>query len=249
MPHMVEPIRGPQSVETVREQLWEAHQFMVAGAKRTIGRFDTVDAAEWGTALKRTKVELSDDPPHLVRQAGKVHAFAEVVNQCATLERLMDELKWSGEALPDFDVQTCHPTTSSLKQDTEPDNDRPLFSAADQGVASLRSRTWRHRPVTGTRRRSRISSGWVSSHRRIARVVRPSARPEGRFFLVVSEEFAKYLLRPTRHCLKTGVFHYKEVGGGGTTRIIEVIAGHRRPARAVAQNSPRSSSSSSTNWS
>lgn len=230
MPHMVEPIRGPQSAETVREQLREAHQFLVSAAKRTIGRFDTVDAAEWGAALKRTKVELSDDPPHLVRQAGKVHAFAEVVNQCATLERLMGALKWSGEALPDFDVQTCHPTTSSLKQDTEPDNDLILVQRGGSGRCFFEVSDVASSTGDGNQKEIKdlVSLRIIASANRP--VVCPSAWPEGRFFLVVSEEFAKYLLRPTRHCLKMGVFHYKEVGREGTTRIIEVIAGHRRSA-------------------
>ena len=230
MPHMVEPIRGPQPVEAVREQLWEAHQFLVSAAKRTIGRFNAVEPAEWGAALKRTKVELADDPPHLVRHASKVHAFAEVVNQCATLERLMDALKWSGEMLPDFDVQTCHPTTSSLKQDTEPDNDLILVRRGGSGRCFFEVSDVASSTGDGNQKEIKdlFSLGIIASPKRP--VVCPPAWPEGRFFLVVSEEFAEYLLRPTRHCLKTGVFHYAEVGREGTTRVIEVIAGPRRPA-------------------
>ena len=48
---------------------------------------------------------------------------------------------------------------------------------------------------------------------------------DGRLFLVVSSEFAGRLRRHTRHGLKLGKFHYREVKHDGATRMFEVCKG------------------------
>jgi hypothetical protein len=55
----------------------------------------------------------------------------------------------------------------------------------------------------------------------------PSGWPEGRLFLVVSEEFAERLKRPTRAWLKGEPphCHYTHPAVRGTTRIFEVKKG------------------------
>ena len=225
MPHLVEPILSPTPVTDVLNAVVEANDCLVSAARQTIARLMSVEAVGWGVASKRVKVELPETRPRLVRHADRTHAFAEVVNQCATLERLIGALRWANRELPDFEVEVCHPTTSSQKQSTGRDNDlilkhansgiRYFFEVSD--VASSKG--------DGNQKEIKdlVSLGVLKSTNRPFTCA--PTWPPGRLFLTVSEEFAQYLLRPTRHCLKAGKFHYSEVGREDTTRIIEVIAG------------------------
>lgn len=74
------------------------------------------------------RVELPrSDGPRLVRDANDRHSLAEAMNQCATMERLLDALAWvqtEASGLNTFDVAVCHPTASSAAGDASvEDND------------------------------------------------------------------------------------------------------------------------------
>lgn len=148
-------------------------------------------AASWGSALKRVRVELPrDERPRLVRDANDQHSLAEVMNQCATMERLLDALAWvqtDASGLSTLNVAVCHPTTSSVGDDTT-DNDliltaldgrRARFEVSD--VAS--STDGNHKEERDLRSLGVLGDG--SGAQRFD-VQWPSAR----VFLVVSSEFA-----------------------------------------------------------
>lgn len=71
---------------------------LVVAARATVPRLTMLPAEGWGAAAKRVYVVLPEgDRPPLVSKARSTHSFAEVVNQCATLERLSER---SGRSSP-----------------------------------------------------------------------------------------------------------------------------------------------------
>ncbi len=200
MPHLVDSITpamyGEANVLTLarcHELLREAHDYLARRGMDAVRRATIVEsAASWGSALKRVRVELPrSDRPHLVRDANDQHSLAEVMNQCATMERLLDALVWvqsEASGLSAFNVTACHPTTSSAGDDTTTDNDliltaldgrRARFEVSD--VAS--STDGNHKEERDLRNLGVLGDG--SGTQRF-NVQWPSAR----VFLVVSSEFA-----------------------------------------------------------
>jgi hypothetical protein len=98
------------------EGLRKAHQFLVAAACATVPRLMDLPAVSWGAAAKREHVALPKlGRPPLVSPAIERHSFIEVMNQSATLERLIDTIVWA-ETQNDLEgamAVRCNPTTSS----------------------------------------------------------------------------------------------------------------------------------------
>lgn len=100
MPHLVAPLtpaHGDSSVLSLTRchaLLLDAHDYLARQGMDAARRAMLVDdAATWGTAFKRVRVELPPTGrPDLVRAAAAHHSLAEVMNQCATMERLLDAL-------------------------------------------------------------------------------------------------------------------------------------------------------------
>lgn len=228
--HLVAQVCSPTRLHDLGQQLRAAHQFLVAAARATVPRLVDLSSESWGGLVKREHVTLpSGKRPLLVNASTTKHSFAEVVNQCATLERLIDTLSWAEgyDALEDATVVRCNPTTSSA-----PRKKGALRDADDHDLV-LDGRD-------GTRWRFEISD--VASENDgngkeqkdltslgiLPRELGGAAHwPGGRSLLVVSSEFAERLRRPTRHGLRLGLFHYWEVKDSGLTRIFEVRQGPR----------------------
>jgi len=104
MPHLVGPITVACSIQEAIQLLEDAHQCITEAARSTVRQISEVDGADWGRRVKRTKVVLPVARPQLVQNAVDEHSFAEVVNQSATMERLLDTLRWAQEALPEYHV-------------------------------------------------------------------------------------------------------------------------------------------------
>lgn len=226
--HLVVRVHEPTQVHVLRSRLRQAHAFLVAAARDTVPRLMQLSPESWGADAKREHVVLPEGPkPDLVSPGLRTHSFAEVVNQCATLERLLDTLTWTA-GVPDLNdalVVTCNPTTSSAprtKRQPTPAEDHDLVMRTSSGdlwkfeisdVASENDGNDKEKkdltslgilPVGDS-----MVSGW----------------PTGRSHLVVSSEFAERLRKHTRHGLRRGVFHYREVKNEGATRIFEVREG------------------------
>jgi hypothetical protein len=201
VPHLVDSITpakyGEANVLTLarcHELLREAHDYLARRGMDATRRATLIEsAASWGSALKRVRVELPrNDRPRLVREANDQHSLAEVMNQCATMERLLDALVWvqsEASGLSAFNVAVCHPTTSSAAGEasvedndlilTAPDGRRARFEVSD--VAS--SSDGAHKEERDLRNLGVLGDG--SGAQRFD-VQWPSAR----VFLVVSSEFA-----------------------------------------------------------
>jgi hypothetical protein len=191
MAHLVKPlhaIEGPLSLSVVLDQLREAHRFLafhgMLALRQTAQDNDQIDY--WGTNVKRTKVLLpSGDRPELIDASIYEHSLTEVYNQCATMERMIDAMRWALETLPDYGVLRCHPTTSSQKANVSdiPDNDLVLvgldgriarFEVSDIANRTADSNNKLKKELDSLGITDAVANGW----------------PTGRLFIVVSAEFA-----------------------------------------------------------
>ena len=197
MPHLVAPISsarhghdGRLSIAGCEELIRDAHDVLAARGIEAVNRAALgADLPGWGGRFKRVRVELPpEDRPVLLRDANKTHSLVEIANQCATMERLLDGLRWaaSDKVLSEWTVVTCHPTTSSgvgeKEHDLElagPDGAQAWFELSD--VAS---------PVDGNRKEERdlVSLGLLRRGQGDDRFL--FDWPAARCFLIVASEFA-----------------------------------------------------------
>jgi hypothetical protein len=72
----------------------------------------------WGTAVRRKGLFLPDgldSRPLLLQSTKPDHNVMEVVNSCATVERLLDALDWAKKnGCANWSIERCHPTTGTL---------------------------------------------------------------------------------------------------------------------------------------
>lgn len=219
--HMVEPIVGPLPVAQVRLELQAAHDYLAKAGGAAVEHLGTAAIETWGADVKRVAVALDEAPPRRVSRRGH-HNFVEVVNQCATLERLVDALAWAETALPGYVVQSCHPTTSSTTK--AHDHDLVLASAAGRPPAWFEV--------------SDILSGTVKEKKDLQALGVPLTReggqgwPDARLFLVVSVEMAKRVSGRRRPCLLRAGIEYAPASHPNIQRtaILEVVQTNPSPS-------------------
>lgn len=103
MGHLIDHIEG--SAAAVLIALSEQHDLLVQDAQAVARLMDSTPAESWGTATKRVLGRSSGQP------------LAELVNQLATVERLIDVLHWL-VGLHGGEVHVrANPTTSSTGSD------------------------------------------------------------------------------------------------------------------------------------
>lgn len=209
----------------------DAHDYLAGRAATAVDRAQRhTEIASWGTALKRIRVEIPAAERHfLITTREPHHNLVEVINQCATMERLLDALAWAASpqsGLADWTVVACHPTTSSAQEDGKkaaldhdlilqgPDNARARFEVSD--VASDQDGNRKEekdlqslgvlKPVPGGKE---YKFDWLPD----------------RLFLVVSTEFGSRLLRP-KHGVSRGLprpIRYEPVVRTEHTTVIEIL--------------------------
>lgn len=103
--HLVKPQFGP--IREVLVAVEEAHRILVAAARAVEVQLSQLSDETWGIQAKRVQVDVE----------GRKQPLGEVINQCATIERLIDALRWVGEQSPEATVIECHPTTSDGTND------------------------------------------------------------------------------------------------------------------------------------
>ena len=219
-----------KEVEAVLDELSETHRYLAAqGAITATEAALTNPDRYWGSQMKLTRVRLPDGgKPDCVPGVVSDHSLIEVINQCATLERLIDTLEWASTNLPEFTfVECCHPTTSSQKSGDTGDNDLILRSQNGECLRFEISDVASEKDGNGKEKKDLISLGILNNAEKAIDKTKIWRWPEGRLFLVVSSEFGKRLLKPKRHSawLKDNHCHYVLVSLSGTTRIIEVCSG------------------------
>lgn len=233
MGSIVRPILSKQSVESAILELQAAHDFLAVNGGKAIQRVvDLSDVGKWGQSVKRVTVHLPEEGrPKLCDGAPSEHSLTEVYNQCATIERLLDALRWQNSPASGWagsSVLVCHPTnTSGRSENTDLDFDLAIQSPGGEvgcfeisDVASTKDGNFKE----GT---DLVKFGVLTLIRRGRFKVTGISRNElpGRCFLVVSGEFSHRMHRP-RHPWLTGLnprFHYDEVKNDGATRIFEIV--------------------------
>jgi len=192
--------------------LAEAYAFLAHhGAEAARRAAELPGSASWGTRFKRERVMLPQaGRPRLVTGAPEDHSLIEVVNQCATMERLLAALRWAASpasGLSALRVFCCHPTTSS-SGGAGGSFDNDLVLGNDAGP-------WARFEV------SDVASGRDGNRKeqkdlRSLGILEATAWPQGRMFLVVSAEFAEGL--QSRVKAPCG---YDRVHTEGTTVVLE----------------------------
>lgn len=230
MPHLVSSLTAAHGVSGVltltccHALLLDAHNYLARrgmDAARRAVRVD--DASTWGTDFKRVRVELPPiGRPELVHDAAAHHSLAEVMNQCATMERLLDALSWAqtdASGMSSWSVTLCHPTTSSAPGDgSAADHDLVLVGPAGEAawfeVSDVAS------AADGNRKEERDLCSL-----KVLREAKGAERfdlpwPKARVFLVVSTEFAGRLrTRRWTH------LHYGPFAASPRTVVAEVLPG------------------------
>src|ERR1022692_4838662 len=85
------------TIDCAIEQLGSALRFLRECAWSTVAEVAKVPLTfGWGSAVKRKRVLLGNgERPLLLKSAQPDHNLMEVINLCATVERLMDALAWA----------------------------------------------------------------------------------------------------------------------------------------------------------
>lgn len=219
----------PLTLRECRCAVQEAHDYLVERSIEALRRAGEVGGLRyWGSAIKRIRVRLPrEERPRLVSPGAEEHNLVEVVNQCATMERLIDALEWAagaGSGLSEYQVERCHPTTSSSFKDDE-DHDLVLIGQDKPSAKFEVSDVSGAGDGNQKEKKDLISLGVLSEG--TGQQMFPKNWPTGRLFLVVSEEFSERLRTPSRAWLKGKPPHcrYKERLNRGKTWVFEVEQG------------------------
>lgn len=232
MAHLVNNIEAPTTapipVSSALGQLKAAHQYLVQLGVVALQSANGTNVTNlWGTQMKRVKIVFpTGERPALVSTDHEDHSLTEVINQCATMERLIDALVWIEKNLPDYQLLRCHPTTSSqsIRHSDIPDNDIVLintegrfaqFEVSDvSGVSDSNRKETKDLKSLGVRLKQ-MDDYPVDQYPFI-----------NRLFMVVSEEFGnRFRINRTDayHEQYQPFFRYQEHKVDGRTCIFEVL--------------------------
>ena len=107
---MVGPITN-STVAKATDEISKAHDAWAEAARTTLRSLAEKAAERWGIQSKREPVKSPN------ATLGGDQPLSEILNQCATMERLLDALRWATTELPHYnEVRVAHPTTSSRKR-------------------------------------------------------------------------------------------------------------------------------------
>ena len=219
MGHLIRPLLGPCSLHQAQRQLIEAHEQLVACGRAAVDELKTVTPVGWGSAAKRVRAVLPNMRSTLLNEANSDQSLTELINQCATVERLLDAINWVLHTATDSTLVLCHPTTSSGAT-TEQNHDLVIQHQGEHWCFEISDVATSGGDGNQKEMKEFLSLGVLSSIRPAKLNNEP--RP-GRSFLVVSTEFAQRLLRPTRYYLKTSELRYQAFSAGPATQVLEVL--------------------------
>lgn len=219
MGHLIRPLLGPCSLHQAQRQLIEAHEQLVACGRAAVDELKTVTPVGWGSAAKRVRAVLPNMRSTLLNEANSDQSLTELINQCATVERLLDAINWVLHTATDSTLVLCHPTTSSGAT-TEQNHDLVIQHQGEHWCFEISDVATSGGDGNQKEMKELLSLGVLSSIRPAK--LKNEPRP-GRSFLVVSTEFAQRLLRPTRYYLKTSELRYQAFSAGPATQVLEVL--------------------------
>jgi hypothetical protein len=231
MAHLVNPIHRPVDmpipIMDVLEQVITAHRYLVELGAQALRSAQISGASEsWGTQMKRVRILFpAGSRPALISDTHAEHALIEVINQCATLERLIDALQWAQQYLPTYQVVRCHPTTSSQKTTATdiPDHDIVLINR--EGKLALFEVSDVASTKDGNDKEIKdLASLGVHPGKRIDNLADQNPFTN-RLFMVVSVEFGERFRRRMKAYYPESQphFRYQEHDMPGDTCIFEVL--------------------------
>lgn len=216
MAHLIAQPTAGISISDCLRQLREAHEVVrQAGARAATSVAELSATTDWGTKVKRTKVTLPAERPLLLQSAPSTHSFAEVMNQCATVERMVDALAWAETAFPGWTVLACHPTTSSATHSPDLNNDLVLRGPNDERARFEVSDVAGDGDGNRKEEKDLANLGWIREGGK------PKECAQGRTFLVVSENFGRRIANEGRPVPQRPLLAYHPLIKGPTW-IIEV---------------------------
>ncbi len=208
----------------------EAHDYLAQRGREAVARAgQQQDLSSWGGTVKRVRVTLPiNERPALIAPAEPYHNLIEVINQCASMERLLDALTWAQTAesgLANYTVVSCHPTTSSAQAAGKKAlDDHDLVLAGPSGDLAKFEVSDVASEADGNRKEEKDLISLGVRRKGAGEIGQPAGWPSGRLFLVVSEEFGRRLSR-TKHGWSAGyppAHQYTQVKASGPTRIFEI---------------------------
>lgn len=218
MAHLIAPLLQPCPLRDARQELMRAHHTLVAAAQQAAKTMAALEGGAWGAAAKRVRVTWAVSTSTLLSEIGN-QPLSEVINQCATVERLLDAVAWVLSRAPAAELLLCHPTTSSRPKDSA-DNDLVVEVAGERWYFEVSDVVSGCADGNQKELKDLCSLGLIAREAGRWRLSDPY--PPGRHFLVVSPEFARRLCRPSRHLLKTGQLRYCRLNAPGQTVLLEV---------------------------
>lgn len=183
MAHLVDPFWHPTPLSQVLNSLESAHEFLIRQATKEIQSLNIEAPDFWGRAFKRISVDL-DDTNHPPNVASGRHNLIEVINQCATMERLIDAVRWATVRFPEYQVHLCHPTTSSGEVNDPSGRKGNDLVLSRSGYGFLRFEVSDNRRAGNNRKEKKDLGSLIKGY-----------SPGDRLFMVVSDESAPLLRR------------------------------------------------------
>lgn len=210
-------------IEGYYRELREAHDYLVRNATAALhGTAALRPDQRWGIRAKRVRVLLPDEHrPALIGPELADHNLAEVINQCATVERLLDVLQWASDepSLQGCAVERCHPTTGSAKNGRQ-DNDLVLVKEGPYKPVARFEVSDVIGSTDGNNKQKRDLASLGILRKKTFEPI--EEWPNERLFLVVSEEFNGRILG--RQSSIPGLY-YESAGRIQDTFVVEVKKG------------------------
>jgi hypothetical protein len=227
MAHLIQPLinnpDNPQNLEDYFQSLKSAHDYLVSHAQKALDQVAKAqDVGRWASLAKRIQLQFPDElRPLYISPKMQSHNLIEVINQCATMERLLDALQWSIQNLSDYQVLRCHPTTSSDKSNkanTIPDNDLILMNKLGQLARFEVSDVVNNKGDSNGKQKKDLASLGILKKVGNNKYEASESWPLGRAFLVVSSEFSHVLRK--NNAQRT--YRYEENPVGESTVVVEI---------------------------
>jgi hypothetical protein len=111
MAYLVHPFRD-RDLHEAFAQLEDANSILKTSIVEFSKTVRIPDSRQWACDVKRLRVPISGADSRTLLTVHE-YDYGEIINQCATLERLMDAMQWAVDHLPDHrHIVSCDPTQS-----------------------------------------------------------------------------------------------------------------------------------------
>jgi len=223
---IVRPIIEEMPLADCATVLSEAQKFLAQAAIVGLRKSSESEVSSWGSFMKRLYVDIPiEQRPYLIPGKIQNHNLIEIINQCATIERLVDAILWfsgKGSGFGDCIVVSCNPTTSSTNKSENGLRDHDLILRDSNGDLCYCevSDVVGHRDGNKKEIKDLISLGALAG---TIKSPRPAVGwPRGRLFLICSSTFSARICDPRRTVGVLSNIGYSSHAASKSTAIVEV---------------------------